>query len=103
VISVVASFVWGYDGFIVLALVLALLLLPVSVMLRCDAGWPRTVMMSGTALLSLLGFAAVAMAFAAPEDSVMKRLGGGAFIAFLLGSVLSQFAANWLVSIRSRR
>lgn len=66
-----------------LALVMGLLLMPISGVFHCDAGWPRGLMLLYTAGLAVLGV--VGALFVPPL-----------LFAFLIGCVLSSFVGNLL-------
>jgi Tfp pilus assembly protein PilF len=74
-----------------------LLLLPLAALFRCAAGWPRAVMVLYTVALAVMGPASlVLMAFDKGAGSLLLT-------AFLWGSFLSGFAANFLMMARPRR
>lgn len=88
----------------VLAFVFGLSLIPVSIIWKCDAGWPRWTM--GLYTLGLIGFG-LATFLVLP---VALAIGGGSegiaanFVSmFLFGVVASQFLANGLLMVRPRR
>jgi tetratricopeptide (TPR) repeat protein len=68
------------------------LILPASAIFNCDAGWPRRCMLAYTLVLASLMPLAFVLAFLAPA------LMGAAMLAFIWGSVLSGFAANFLMA-----
>lgn len=78
-----------------------LLLLPVSAIHACDAGWPRKAMTAYTLALVAVPVLTVVVAFAAPGHAA--RAGRVGAQAFLLGCVASGFVANGLASARPRR
>jgi tetratricopeptide (TPR) repeat protein len=79
------------------SLYFGLLLLPVTAIFRCSAGWPRWVMVLYTLVLAALIPAAVVVS---PAD---HALGETLTMAFAWGSVLSGFAANFLMMATVRR
>jgi tetratricopeptide (TPR) repeat protein len=79
------------------SLYFGLLLLPVTAIFRCGDGWPRWVMVLYTLALAALMPAALVVGPVDPD------LGANLVIAFAWGSVLSGFAANFLMMARVRR
>lgn len=79
------------------SLYFGLLLLPVTAIFRCSAGWPRWLMVLYTLVLAALMPAAI---LAGPFD---PALAGNLTMGFVWGSVLSAFAANFLMMARVRR
>jgi Tfp pilus assembly protein PilF len=80
------------------ALFLGMLLLPVSAVFGCDAGWPRRAMALYTLALVVLGLSWVPL-FAAHGADV----GNVILQVFLLGCVLSGFVGNFLMMQTPRR
>lgn len=90
-------------------IVFGLLTIPVAAVFECQTGWPRWTMAAVAGVLATLGIACLAGlagALLLPDDgggraslAVMKAAIG----LYVPGIVLSQFAANWLVSRRPRR
>jgi tetratricopeptide (TPR) repeat protein len=79
------------------SLYFGLLLLPASVIFACSGGWPRWLMVLYTAVLAaLLPAAIIVMPFDSP-------LGGTLIGCFIWGSVLSGFAANFLMMATVRK
>jgi tetratricopeptide (TPR) repeat protein len=81
-----------------------LLLIPLSGVFNCHAGWPRWVMAGITAALFLLRVAVVALVFAGsgPEKDLAAMIGTlNAF--FYLGAFFSQFVANGLARVEPTR
>ena len=79
------------------SLYFGLLLLPVTAIFRCSRGWPRWLMALCTLVLATLIPAAI---LAMPYD---QELAGNLFQGFFWGSILSQFAANFLMMATVRR
>jgi tetratricopeptide (TPR) repeat protein len=79
------------------ALYFGLLLLPVSALFNCDKGWPRNWMTVYTLALASTVPLSFALVNVAPE------LARFAFQAFLIGSFLSGFVANYLMTATVRR
>ena len=99
-IGVIGCGFYGFNSaWIVMALVFGLLLLPVSAIFKCGAGWPRNVMAAMTIALALLGLAAMALGFtaAASNDTAV-----GLLSAFALGAVGSTWLGNLLASRRQK-
>jgi tetratricopeptide (TPR) repeat protein len=92
--AVAALAFWALTGSVLgmlASLYFGLLLLPVTAIFRCAQGWPRLVMVLYTLVLAGLMPASLV---AGPVD---LELGRNLFMAFIWGSVLSQFAANLLM------
>lgn len=81
------------DAYLVPAIVFGLLAIPVSAVYSCALGWPRKVMAYAASVLALLGLTSVYFEVFARASS---DIGGASFNMFLLGSLLSQFLANFL-------
>ena len=82
---------------LVVAAVLGFLLLPVSAIFNCDRGWPRSWMIVYTLILVLLA-PSYFLLYPVNEELAMVALQ-----AFLWGSVLSGFVANFLMMATVRR
>jgi tetratricopeptide (TPR) repeat protein len=80
------------------AITCGLLLLPVSAVFHCQAGWPRRMMALYTLFLAILPIAFLPLVIFGFSD-----LGGLALQAFLWGCILSGFVANFLVMQTPRR
>ena len=91
--------------YLVPALVFGLLAVPASAVFNCARGWPRWAM--GALSVSLLAvglFAVVSLSFLhPPRRSFLGMAGVACFNAFLIGSFLSQWVANFLTSARPTR
>ena len=74
-----------------------LLLLPVSALFHCSAGWPRNWMIVYTAVLASL----VPLFFVL--FAINRELAEMCLYAFAVGSVLSGFVANFLMTRTVRR
>jgi tetratricopeptide (TPR) repeat protein len=74
------------------ALSIALLIIPVAAVYRCDSGWPRRAMGTIAGLLAVLILAGVAGTLAGLSAAVAF------FAVSILGSMLSSWAANVLIS-----
>lgn len=97
VASFLARLATGREALGTLAIVSGLLTFPVSAIWGCAKGWPRWTMLGGTLLLALIGAGAVWLAFA-------KLRGAGGFLGlFVLGILVSTFAANALRMARPRK
>ncbi len=91
------------ENFLVAAMVVGVLVLPVAGIFKCHAGWPRNVMASGTAILALLGFGAVASFFLPTTGSSETPSGNGLLNLFLMGIFVSTIGVNFLAAARPRR
>jgi Tfp pilus assembly protein PilF len=94
------------DFYLIAALIFGLLLLPVSSVYRCAAGWPRKTMAGVTIGLVLAGLgsiAADAMAEFQGPRSAESNFGSGLFTIFIIGICASTWIANFLCSKRVRR
>ena len=100
---------WFFCGkkfeFILTALVLGLLAIPVMAIFVCARGWPRTTMMAIAVTLASTGlFAAFVMLFAdTSESTALGTSAIGALNFFFIGIFATQFLANWLAAQRPRR
>ena len=95
----------GYAG-----MIFGLLIIPVAGTFSCAKGWPRRTMAFVTVSMAICGFASlgldlVATYAAATEDvrMLLKGLSGLCFSAFILGAILSPWAANALGSAEVRK
>lgn len=79
---------------LVAAVYFGFLLLPVSAIFNCERGWPRSWMVVYALVLAVVGPSSFLLFL------VDKGLGELAVIAFLWGSLLSGFVANFLISCR---
>lgn len=101
--------IWFVSGrnadYIVPALVFGLLALPTAAIHSCSEGWPRKTMAAVTLGLAAAGLTAVAIiSFLHPlKGSGLGNLGEAAFGLFLLGTFISQWGANWLMTQRPKR
>jgi len=82
---------------IIAAIIIGMLVLPISAVFHCEQGWPRILMAIYTLLLAGLGFTAVAL-LAANED-----VGAGLGSLFFIGIFLSGLVANGLAMATPRR
>ena len=81
----------GFDSpWLIMALVFGLLLLPVSAVFKCSAGWPRRAMAALTLVVALLGLVALARFFIDPESPLSSDLLQG----FVVGVVASTWPAT---------
>ena len=100
---------WAMSGpnadYLIPALVFGLLAIPTAAVFSCAKGWPRFTMLAITLVLAALGLTAVAFIsfIHPPKGSPAGSLALGSFTSFLLGTFLSQWIANWLVSQRPER
>jgi tetratricopeptide (TPR) repeat protein len=99
----------GFHGlWLVAAAVFAFLLLPVSAVFRCAAGWPRKTMAALAITLAVLGFLALESFISAASQPMSKArttLATGQTLLglYVLGTVGSTWVANILRSQRLRR
>jgi hypothetical protein len=85
-------------------IVFGLLLLPVSAVFKCEAGWPRNVMAGLTVVMALAGLGTLALlATNDPRNHDVFSSSGGLFVAFLIGAMASTWIANILRSRRRQR
>ena len=93
------------NPFMIPALVFGLLAIPAAAVFSCSEGWPRWVMIAIAVLLAAAGLTAVGVrvVFNPAKGSSLSALGGAALGVFLLGTFISQWVANWLVSQRPER
>jgi tetratricopeptide (TPR) repeat protein len=85
---------------VLVALTFGLLLIPVSAVFRCVAGWPRRVMAGTTMALLLLGLGIMALYVI---DGGVSQWAGEAIEVFVLGAVGSTWLSNVLAMQRPRR
>ncbi len=88
--------------------VFGLMLIPVSGVFRCDAGWPRRTMVAVAATLFLLGLGAVSLMWSGYEggESYLARRADpalGLLSFFSIGVLGSAFVANHLATQRVKR
>ena len=106
-LSLVAFLATQLTAFIVLAIVLGLLALPVSAIWRCERGWPRMTMVIVTLLLLFFGLLASFPIDLLPRRnllSVLIALASHASVeVFMYGSIGSQFLAAYLMSVRVQK
>lgn len=100
-----AGIAHGDMTYLIPALIFGLLSLPVSAVHGCSSGWPRRTMAAIAITLTLLGLTTVSILVLVrpPEESFLDNLAMAAFGLFTLGSFLSQFIANWLMSQTPKR
>jgi tetratricopeptide (TPR) repeat protein len=103
--SVVLQFALGNFWFFLPAIVLGLLIAPVSMIYLCEKGWPRYVMVAATLVLAALGAAGAGLLYleqiGGPER--LLKLGAALFQFFTYGVLLSQFFGQALTSARVQR
>lgn len=103
-LSLGACFWFGFDTpWILGALVLGLLVIPLAGTFNCSVGWPRNAMAIYTGVMAVCGIGAVLLAFAAGEDPTRLKIVGDLLGGFLIGAVGSSWAANFLIMQRRRR
>jgi len=103
-----AAYFAGYELGLYAAIVSGFLIPPLSRVYHCEAGWPRGTMAAITAGLFVLGLGGLVVEMIAGngESDLAKlghAIGGLSFLAFVIGALASQFAANYLVGVRPRR
>jgi len=108
ILSVAASF-WRDDSrYLLLAVVFAGLMLPVSGAFRTPEGWPQWTMIAASATLGLIGLLGITVMFLVPgfhNDSPHPLLGLGFLMltVFSYGVLASTIAYNYLRSVQVRR
>ncbi len=99
-IGLIACVIKGFNSpWLILALVFGLLLLPVTAIFRCPAGWPRNIMVGLTLVLALLGLGSIAVAL---MDHDMTANATSLLSLFAMGIFASTWAANFLVMQRPK-
>jgi tetratricopeptide (TPR) repeat protein len=102
----VAAIWTGSEDLWFIVLQFGLLSLPASAIFRCEAGWPRWTMTGITvALLAgiLAGNLPVLLLSGQKVSEPLAALHSGFMLLVVVGLVASQFAANYLVSVRVKR
>jgi tetratricopeptide (TPR) repeat protein len=90
----------GLDSpWLIMALVFGLLLLPVSVVFKCPAGWPRRTMGALTIFMALLGLVTLARFLTNPESEIARNLLEG----FVVCVVASTWISNLIMLQRRKR
>jgi tetratricopeptide (TPR) repeat protein len=106
-ISLAGCFVYGFNSpWIFAAFLFGLLLLPVAGTFRCPAGGMRMMMAGYTVILAALGILAIAMTIFPSHNSgsdPSSNPAGNLFFVAILGSFLSGWVVNILISQRQRR
>ncbi len=82
------------------ALMLGVLVIPLSGAFKCHPGWPRYAMMAYTGALAGLAIATLVVFQSGPTG---RDLSGPMLTAFFIGSVLSSWAVNALIMVRPKR
>ena len=95
---VVAGLATGADVLISAALICFVLVFPASAVMRCERGWPRAVMLAAT-----LALAAVGAGIIQADLAHAHQRGGALFLVFLVATLASLIAANWLSHVRTTR
>jgi len=94
----------AFQGFnsiwFILAIVFGFLLLPVSAVFKCAAGWPRNLMAGLTIAMALLGLASL---YQLTTENNASDTGRTLLMSFAVCVMLSTWASNWLISQRPRR
>ncbi|HKS36788.1 MAG TPA: tetratricopeptide repeat protein [Verrucomicrobiae bacterium] len=100
---------FGVDSpFVVSAAVFGLLMIPVAGMFKASSGWPRTLLMTYTGLLALVGIGALALVSVETvggADAVggLRGVWKGALGAFATGCVIFMWGANVIIPIRPKK
>jgi tetratricopeptide (TPR) repeat protein len=90
----------GFNSpWILVALVFGLLLLPVSAVFKCAAGWPRHVMAALTGGIALLGLALLTLCFVQTDFSDSAA---GLLSVFAISALASTWLGNVLISQRRK-
>jgi tetratricopeptide (TPR) repeat protein len=102
---VIAAFATGIEECWLAAIVCGLLSAPVTSIYRCDPGWPRRTMAIYTAALLVVGLLGSIPAALVPValQPILDPVVAFGFILFLIGIFVSQFLANYLVSVTPKR
>lgn len=82
------------EAALLLALVAAVMVIPIAGTFQCERGWPRTVMGAYTAVVALFGLGGVILA---------GNAGALLLVASILGAVLGSWLARWLVAVVPKR
>jgi len=92
-------------GYLVSAMILGMLAIPVSAIHQCHVGWPRAAMTTIAVLLALAGGGAVLIiSFIHPTPkSDLANVAGLLMGLSLFGTFLSMWAANFLITQRPQR
>jgi tetratricopeptide (TPR) repeat protein len=99
-VGLMACAVKGFNSpWLILALVFGLLLLPVTAIFRCQAGWPRNVMAGLTIALALLGISSIAVSV---MDHDMTTNATSLLSVFAIGIFASTWVTNILVMRRRK-
>jgi tetratricopeptide (TPR) repeat protein len=93
----IACYVTDSAGLLGLALVAALLVIPMSGAYACYRGWPRNVLFAAAAALALIGGAGSWMAYRGNIEPAQQL-----FNLFFLGILATSFATNALGQVRPR-
>ncbi|MBD2743774.1 tetratricopeptide repeat protein [Coleofasciculus sp. FACHB-1120] len=89
---------------LIVALSLGLLLLPITAMLNCPAGWPRKFMATYTIVLAIAWLAAIGLSLAeSPLGEISVQFAGISLAFFWLGSILSSWLATLLMGVRPKQ
>ena len=94
--------------FVVSAAVFGLLMIPVAGMFKASSGWPRTLLMTYTGLLALVGIGALALVsveMLVGADAVGGLHGAwkSALGVFVTGCVIFMWGANVIIPIRPKK
>jgi len=81
----------------IMLVIFGLLLLPVSAVFKCEAGWPRNAMAGITIFIALIGLAALEQFFANVENGATNLLG-----LFAVCIAASTWLANFFVTQRRK-
>jgi tetratricopeptide (TPR) repeat protein len=98
----------GVTGWRTAAIFCGLMIPPVTGIHACQPGWPRVTMILITVLLLGLGYFATMLDLLAcyrpgREPEALEAFATLFLAAFVIGSIDSQFAVNWLASVHPRR
>jgi len=109
IVSLAFFFATGALGALVAALACGLTIPPLSVIYRCDEGWPRKTMTLVTIAVAGMGLSCAGLTFFGPllvgggNGDRLAGIGMNLFMPFILCAIGSQFAANALVSAVVRK
>lgn len=98
--GLVGCILYGFESaWLIMVVVFGLLLLPVSAIFKCAAGWPRNLMAALTIAMALLGLAALVQFF---REGSSFETAKDLLLSFALCVVASTWLGNYLMSQRRR-
>jgi tetratricopeptide (TPR) repeat protein len=100
-VSLIALPITGNLGFLVAAILLAGLVLPVAGTFKCRPGWPRTTMAGYTAILALLALTGVTLILTTPLTHATRSSAIDLGVALVALTVLGLIVSTWLAALLS--